>query len=591
MTARSIGRALAVVVMAVALAAGCASIPDHGSVATIAGDLATAEPPARIKPALPGSGSSPAQVVNGFLLAMMASPVRYDIARRFLTPDAAADWKPRLRTTVYSQASVTAIGVNDDAPTVALGYRADAALSERGRYAVGTGAQRTSTLRLEKVDGQWRVDNPPDGLLVSRDFFEGYYLPLDLYFFDRTGRQILADPVYVSAGDQVTTALMTSLLRGTEGFLRNQARSYLPPDLRLDVSVPVRVNGVADVKLRGRVADLTTQARERLAAQVVWTVRQVPNVTGVRITVDGAPFVIPGVDPVQAVDAWDRFDASNVKGRSQLFALRAGRLVVVDGPQIAQFAGSWGDRATTAVDLRVDPSLARIAVVPPGRRTVRTAPLGDSSKLRTVYTGTDVLRPIWDSAGHLWVVDRTSRGPVLTVLDAKTPRQVPLGPLATRVLTTFELSADNAHFLAVARPAGAATTASQVLVGVLVRDPKDNRVVGVADVRALPLAASDVSRPLSAAWRSATSVAVLGSLDASYPQVFLAGIDGSSITGATLSREAVLPDVGASSVVSSGVAEASTYVADRRGRLWLQNAEGRWQQVSNTTLQAVGYPG
>lgn len=588
-------RVCALAVTVSVLAAGCATIPDHGSVQTIEGERSTPDAPARIKPALPGAGATPAQVATGFLLAMMASPVRYDIARRFLTSDAAADWKPGLGTTIYSQSALSSIGTGEDTEMVALTYKSDAGLSERGRYvpvsSAVSGKDRSAVFKLDRVDGQWRISNPPKGVLISREFFEGYYLPLNLYFFDHQARQVLADPIYVPDGDQVSTALMTSLLRGPEGLLADQAQTFIPSYLKLDVSVPVRADGVADVKLSGRIADLPTRDREKLAAQIIWTIGQDPAVTGVQITVDGSPLAIPGIDAVESLDTWDRFDTSATKGRGQLFALRNGRLVVLDGSTVTEFAGPWGDHASNVVDFRVDPRLTKVAVVPAGRELVRTAPLTNSNAAKTVFAGANVLRPIWDAAGNLWVVDRTSEETTLSILDGKSTRKLPIGPLAGMVVTSFELSPDNSRFVAVAHPRGKNSAVRQVFVGELQRDPKSDRAVGLTAIYALPLSASGLSGPLSAAWRSATSIAVLASLDGSYPQAFTVGIDGSTVSGASLTGDAVLPEIGATAVVSSGVPGASIYVADRAGRLWLQNPEGRWQQISDSKLGSANFPG
>ena len=50
------------------------------------------------------------------------------------------------------------------------------------RPARGRGA---STTDCEQVDGQWRIANPQPGLMVTDKFFDDYFRPFDLYFFDR----------------------------------------------------------------------------------------------------------------------------------------------------------------------------------------------------------------------------------------------------------------------------------------------------------------------------------------------------------------------------------------------------------------------
>ena len=72
----------------------------------------------------------------------------------------------------------------------------------------------TLDIRLVSEDGQWRIDNPPDALVVPTSFFDRSFARFNLYFFDQTGRTLLPDPVFIPRGEQTATNLVRGLLAG-----------------------------------------------------------------------------------------------------------------------------------------------------------------------------------------------------------------------------------------------------------------------------------------------------------------------------------------------------------------------------------------
>lgn len=588
-------RLCSVLLAVAALLVGCASIPDSGRVQTVVGDTANQPSQVRYAPGGPSVGDTPAQIVYGFLDAMGAYPVTTDVAERFLTEGAGDDWRSGAGATVYTAPRV-AVGDTDNASVgVDLTVDTAAQLDARGRYAVKPQAQRKLSLKLTRVDREWRITNPPAGVLITEEFFNAYYQPMSLFFFDATAQRLIEDPVYIPSGDGLATSLVSGLLRGPEALLGGQSKSFLPTTAMLEGSVPVRSNGLAAVKFARSVRGLSDGARERLSAQIVSTLSQVPGVTGVSIEFDGAPLDIPGVKVVQPAGSWSSFGPPNETSRGQVFALRKNKLVVVAGDSTSKFAGPWGENAEGAVDFRIDPQLRKIAVVPQGRDRVLVAGLSDTSRTerRIVHTGRGILKPVWDSSDRLWIVDRSASGSRLTIVDDKfVSRIVPLGPLANKTLISFELSPDNTRFVAIARErtAGAGDTGS-VYVGTIARDPSSTDVTGVSGVTSLPLSRSGLRDARSAAWRSATNVAVLASEGGKIAQSYIARIDGSSVSGGALTGDPVLGDVGAVGVIGSGFVDAPLYVVDKRSRLWLRKGSGGWQRVDADELHAPSYPG
>lgn len=587
-----------VVVMAIvvsALLTGCASIPDRGSVRTLDSQIVRQGSTVRYNPPGPVDGASPDQVVAGFLEAMIAFPVTTRTASQFLTPEAAAAWRTHDRTVIYNAPRVSAEATDVDAADgdrdrATLRYTRRAVLDDQGQYTAATG-HASIPIVLQRVGGQWRITNPPPGLLISQQYFDDYFQPLSLYYLDPGGEELVASPVYVPSGDQLATTLLSGLLRRPDDAGGAELATVVPEGTTLTDPAPVRSDGTVDVNLSGDLAVLTTRRRELLSAQIVSTLAQVPGVTAVRIRANGAPLAIPGVDDAQAVGLWDDLLATGTND-DQIFALRARRLVVVSGGVSGSFAGTWGEQPHDVIEARikVGPGTSKIAAVLPGRRGVRVAGLAPQPEVKDTiaYSGRDVATPDWDSTGRLWVVDRGPRGSSLTVLDEDSgPSQAGLGRLARQRVVSFELSPDDARFVAVAHRPG--RPATQAYVGAI-RYTSDGSVAGIGDLHVLPLARYGLRAPAAVTWRSPTNVAVLAADRSRSIQPYLARIDGSSVAGGSLTGEPLLPDIAAVTIAGSGSGDAPLYVGDAAGRVWVQDSLGRWQQVDSRHLTSAHYP-
>ncbi|MFY0409246.1 GerMN domain-containing protein [Solicola sp. PLA-1-18] len=568
--------------------AGCVSIPESGVVHTIDDGVVDTGPSVRYEPPGPSAGASPTDVVYGYLDAMLAFPVSVDVATEYLSPDAARTWRPDAGTTVYRGPRATA-EVGTDEATATLSLSVDATLDARGRYAGKGGVTRESIWRLVRVDGQWRIANPPDGLLVEQRFFESTYQPVSLFFLDASRSRLVEDPVFLPAGETLSTSLVTRLLRGPAGLLGGSARTALPENTRLVGSVPVRGDGVTEVDLSGDPGAIDTRQRELLSAQLVRTLGQVPGVRGVRIDVGGAALEVQGTDRVQPLTAWSELDPPGGRAAGQVLALQDDALVVVSGSSTAELAGALAGGTAGIVDFRVDPRLRRIAVVPQGRERVVVADLTSTPDLDgpAAYLGADVLKPVWDAGERLWVADRVARGSRLSVVDGGAVRRIDLGALARTRLEGFELSPDNSRVVMIARSGAGA---QQVYVGSVVSDDS-GAPTGLADVRPLPLASAGLGAVRSVAWRSATSVVALATAGSVAPQSYVARVDGSSVTGGSLTGDSLLGDVGADRVLASGFEDTPVYIGDRDRRLWLRDSSGRWQRVAGGPLLLPSYPG
>ena len=101
---RPAGRRLlpALLALVALLVTGCVSLPVSGPVrAGPSVPAGTDEAPYDFNPAGPPTGGPAVDIVDGFLLAMQATPQSTVVARQFLTPESRADWSPDSGTLIY----------------------------------------------------------------------------------------------------------------------------------------------------------------------------------------------------------------------------------------------------------------------------------------------------------------------------------------------------------------------------------------------------------------------------------------------------------------------------------------------------------
>ncbi|RYJ04769.1 MAG: hypothetical protein EON52_15070, partial [Actinomycetales bacterium] len=340
MRARRTVPAAGLVVLALVLSA-CAGIPGTGRVQSASVDDDDAASAPRYAPAGPRAGSTPDQIVRGYLDAMLAYPVSTGTAARFLSPEARLTWQSQEHTTVYADQRLSVVptrgldnGPSDDGSVVELRATRQARLDAQGRYEPG-GDDLTTRFRLTRVKGQWRIVNPPSGTLVTSKFFEDYYRPYSLWFFDRPGRRLVPEVVHLVAGERLASSLATSLSIGPEDD--SALRTFLEPGDGLRPSVPVDEEGLADVELAEEVASRSESERERLLAQLVRTLGQVPDVRSVRVTA-GTTRLAP--DESRSSGLTSRYDPSGSGPR--VYAVVRGRLREVTTDGVEPVAGAWG---------------------------------------------------------------------------------------------------------------------------------------------------------------------------------------------------------------------------------------------------------
>ena len=576
-------KALVALLATAVLATGCATVPTKGPIRNSDQDgPAPALGGIGVEARHPRADADPLPLVNGFLEAMSDSGA-FDVAREYLTPEAAANWKPETQTAVYQQNSTpTVIKRTDD--KVELVAPLIGTVDGRGSWTPAVPEKVLShTFQLVKVSGQWRVTNPPPGVFLGSNQLEGRLTPRSLYFLNPSKQMLVPDPVFLPVNltsGQAATQLVQELLKGPTSRLGNGVVSAAPPGTTVNVSVPVDV-GVATVALSDTAGSLVEGERQQLAAQILWTLR--PITSKVRITVGGAP-LLPDQSEILQPSNFAQFDPVQDGRLNDLYGVRNKKIQRIQGQDGSQDIAAKPIIDSLLSQYRVDSFAVNLrgdqgAVVyrtGGGSPTVAYAGLEDDTnkpdEVKAIPAAGDVLRPTYDKDENLWILDRAgSSKPRLRV-------RAPDGKV-NEVLTDFggneplslRMAPDGVRALLVMKAKNGRTF---VQTGTI--QTNDDKLLVLTQFRPLNMSLTDIS---DASWNN-LGILVAGKSAAGEPsRPWQVNVDGSQprlIPGANNDFDAI-------QLASNPSLDTLLVVQDASGQLHWQNKDLLWVPMNDGT--------
>ncbi|MDQ0922820.1 hypothetical protein QF038_001328 [Pseudarthrobacter sp. W1I19] len=273
--------AASLLVVLLALLAGCARIPTSGPVGKSSeGSAGNLSAPVFL-PAAPQPGASPETIIDYFYRAGSGYEDDYAVARQYLTQASSVSWKPDQRALVYREAKVVA----GEAENV-YNYELDVA------YTVDSDGIATQSpkgtiekipVTVTQVDGQWRISALPDGTAIAEETFKVIYGAYPIYFYDPTFTYAVPD-VRWFIKNKTVKAMTSALLAGPAPYLRGAVASAFPSGIKLArESVPV-VSGAAQVDLTAKeLTETSPEDRLRMQMQLTLTFRSQPDVVNVEL--------------------------------------------------------------------------------------------------------------------------------------------------------------------------------------------------------------------------------------------------------------------------------------------------------------------
>ena len=179
------------------LLAGCVRMPTEGPVyePEVSTDV-DGQPGFAFDPRPPQAGATADEIVTGFLEAMRATPVSLTVAREFLSREAAEKWQPEQQIITYSELGSPAGSSRVRVPMTDINV-----YDARGAWQ-RTQAARVLSLGVVEEDGEWRIDEVPDALVVPDSWFDDSDGRASLTNWARTTRYNEPGPGYGTRGYQ-----------------------------------------------------------------------------------------------------------------------------------------------------------------------------------------------------------------------------------------------------------------------------------------------------------------------------------------------------------------------------------------------------
>lgn len=576
-------RAVVVALVSALFATGCASIPTSGPVQQGAVlDAGRDDQFIRVIARPPRAGMTPLEVVRGFLEASAGGTEGLAIAEEYLTVGRAKDWAPEVGVQVYDDSGLALTETPTRVVDVSGGLTGR--IDGRGAYRV---APPTRSLHARftvlRVDGEWRIDTCPDGLILSEGDVERGFRTLPTYFFDTSFSTLVPDALTVPVvGAGLATTVVRSLLKGPTRWLAPAVKTAFPEGTALVIdSVPVDA-GVAQVDLTREALSADDKTRQALSAQLVWSLRSLPDVTGVRITVAGQPFPVPGVGAVQSITAWSTYSADSassgagpsvyVISRGAVHRLDVGVTGDASAPRSPSVpvAGPAGKPGSSWSDPAVSEDGRQVAVLDRDATGLWSGRLGGGQALFRRVTGVQLSAPSWDRFGGLWVVDRDSG--VKLVQPGRAVQSVPLVSVDPDQ-GLGRLTASNVDAIAVS--SDGARAALQVRVGgrslaVVARVERRGDGVRLADPHRVEGILTDVT---DVSWASTSELSILGTSGASASSLLIVDFGPSA-------RRVTSPPAGATALAAAPRRPLVVAAAGGGGQIgatqiWIQVA-GSW---------------
>ncbi len=512
----------------------------------------------------PRPGMTAPEIVRGFLDASASFDGDFAVAREYLTPAASQSWQPAAGVLVYE-----GIGSLEGAgSTVTLSGIESGRISATGHYAVAApGTELRADFTLASVNGELRISRAPDGLVLSLADVDRSFRPQSIYFFDPGFATLVPDPrmlPYSRAGQ--ATALVRALIAGPSAWLAPAVRTGFASGVGLAVdSVPVE-NGVALVDLTRNALLASDEVRQALSAQLVWTLRQVPDVTAVSITAAGQPLPVPGVSSPQSVEAWPG-------ANPDAFAPTAGAYALVDGVVVRLLDDAaptaFAEQEIPLTAMAIAPGSDAVAGTDAQGRLWRSA-LDQAAVLEPLSEQPGWSAPAFDRSGDVWAVD--DQGVVAAVRPDGTVSPIAVTGLPADARVRAVVPARDGTRAAILVRQGPATS---LMLGRVVRSTAD----GTVEIQRPLRVESALADVVVVAWSSAATLAVIASVEASPAEIFTVDV-ARGLTSAIGS-----PEQPESLTAAPG---RPLLVASKDG--WVFRAQsGVWQAVIQGSAPA--YPG
>ncbi len=257
------------VVVAALVLSACAGLPVSGPVnpGLAAGEDA-GSPEFLFRPDEPQPGATPEQIVDGFIRAGSGPgpAANWEVARMFLAPSIRESWDPDASVTVDLPDDRQLVSPTEGAVDVSV--VSVATIDENGAYQPDEGVTPLSFRLAQQDDGEWRITEAPDGVVIDRDVFANVFHRYALMYFDPTWQFLVPDMRWFPTTN-AATRIADALVDGTPSeWLGESVLNAIPESVSLArPSVPLE-SGIAQVTLSAEALLVESATLDRMQTQL-----------------------------------------------------------------------------------------------------------------------------------------------------------------------------------------------------------------------------------------------------------------------------------------------------------------------------------
>lgn len=490
------------------LVTACSGIPRTGSVEE--GDaIGTADDIDVIFLAAdPTIGASQQEILNGFIQAAKSPQDDYAIARRYLEKSAAESWKPNARTTVdLGNRPTTA--VTDTTLQMSITPVAD--VDSNGSYLESpSSAPTTLKFGFTQVDGEWRINQLDDGIVIEDLFFDQVFSAHSLYFYDPTFTYLVPDLRWFPTSTAVGTRVVKALLAGPSAWLGDGAVVTAFPDGTQTPAV-VTTGGQARVELSSNVLQADSTDLQRMQYQLSESLKDLASASNVAISVDQNIVQIPANSAKQP-EAAPRVDARPLVQRDGSFGYLSGSGVT----SITGITDPVDALQPDAVSYSATAGTAAVRSTAGGVYAVRDG--ASSGALIDPRPG--LVDPAVDPFGYVWSVPADAPTALTAFARDGSAVQIPTSWDGASGISSLEISRDGTRALAFLTVG----ELPKLVVAAVIRSPD-----GVPQRLGQPVELSTAAgTPVDATWVDQLSVASVTRLASGETRAVLQQIGGRS---------------------------------------------------------------
>ena len=386
-------------------------------------------------PDAPAKDATPQQIVEGFIAAGSGPRDNWAIAHLSLAPEFSSEWDPREGVAVYDPGERALTETAED--EFVLSLTPSAYVDATGEMsATGESAALELTFQLaQQADGQWRITQAPQGIILDRNRFVTVFGSYSLQFFDPTWTYLVPDERWFPRQYAATRIAAELVNGGPSPWLVGAVATAFTDAARLaTLSVPQQL-GVAAVSLQEGARSLDRTTLDRMQTQLEASLTQA-RVDQVDMLVDGQVLTAEALTPRPT-----RVDTNPLVRTADDFGFLAGG-AVVEIPGLSKSI-----LALEATDIEVDADHTLAAVRDANGTVLRV----DADGADRVDLRPGLLPPSIDPAGYVWSVPQSSPGAVIAYgPDAAQVAIASAWPGASQILAQ-RVSRDGTRLAAVVR--------------------------------------------------------------------------------------------------------------------------------------------